>query len=349
MTPTDRTDRAAHDRAKPNNRAWYQSIAGKLLLAFGLIVALTVGATWLSLIRFNQVDAVMHRLTDGSLPAVKLALGVEFDRQGRDRDRDRGRPGGERNRALAADGRAVQPDDPAVGASRRSASDRRRQRDRIPAVDAVSSIDSVVYDLNQTTADAMALADSRRKSIARLAGTTRKALDLVDGLAGAIAADAPSGEAQGAEQQKMALLRAVADLRADLTPPATRSIRSPRPRRPASCSHCAASSTADRARVARDRRRARRRPSSGRQDRRDPQRDRCRARAPGTGLGPAVAAGTLPRAAARPRRPSSRRCRRSATSCAPTSATWSPTPSARPPAPPRCRRAPSRPAASGCC
>src|SRR4051794_13341620 len=69
MTPTDRNDRA--------HRAWYQSIAGKLLLAFGLIVALTVGATWLSLIRFNQVDAVMHRLTDGSLPAVKLALGVE--------------------------------------------------------------------------------------------------------------------------------------------------------------------------------------------------------------------------------------------------------------------------------
>jgi len=59
------------------NRSWYQSIAGKLLLAFGLIVALTVGATWLSLIRFNQVDKVMHRLTDASLPAVKLALGVE--------------------------------------------------------------------------------------------------------------------------------------------------------------------------------------------------------------------------------------------------------------------------------
>ena len=58
-------------------RRWYQSIAAKLLIAFGLIAALTVGATWLSLIRFNQTDAVMRRVTDESLPLVKLSLSVE--------------------------------------------------------------------------------------------------------------------------------------------------------------------------------------------------------------------------------------------------------------------------------
>ena len=31
--------------AWPHGRAWYDSIAGKLLLAFGLIAALTVGAS----------------------------------------------------------------------------------------------------------------------------------------------------------------------------------------------------------------------------------------------------------------------------------------------------------------
>ena len=66
------------DPNAPNGRAghrrWYQSIAAKLLIAFGLIAALTVGATWLSVIRFNQTDAVMRRITDVSLPLVKLSL-----------------------------------------------------------------------------------------------------------------------------------------------------------------------------------------------------------------------------------------------------------------------------------
>jgi signal transduction histidine kinase/CheY-like chemotaxis protein len=58
-------------------RPWYQSIASKLLLAFALIAALTVSATWLSLIRFNEIDSVMSRLTEVSLPLVQLSLGVE--------------------------------------------------------------------------------------------------------------------------------------------------------------------------------------------------------------------------------------------------------------------------------
>ena len=61
----------------PERKFWHLSIAHKLELAFGLIAALTVGATLLSLVRFNDVDAVIHRLTDSSLPAVKLSLGVE--------------------------------------------------------------------------------------------------------------------------------------------------------------------------------------------------------------------------------------------------------------------------------
>src|SRR5262245_24128934 len=58
-------------------RPWYRSIAGKLLLAFALIAALTVSASWLSLFRFNEIDAAMDRLTGVSLPLVELSLGVE--------------------------------------------------------------------------------------------------------------------------------------------------------------------------------------------------------------------------------------------------------------------------------
>src|ERR1700722_14713388 len=61
----------------PQRKFWHLSIARKLELAFGLIALMTVGATFLSLVRFNDVDAVIHRLTDLSLPAVKLSLGVE--------------------------------------------------------------------------------------------------------------------------------------------------------------------------------------------------------------------------------------------------------------------------------
>jgi phosphoglycerate-specific signal transduction histidine kinase len=63
--------------AVTGRRPWYQSIAGNLLLAFALIAALTVSATLLSLIRFNQIDAVLNRLTGVSLPLVQSSLGVE--------------------------------------------------------------------------------------------------------------------------------------------------------------------------------------------------------------------------------------------------------------------------------
>jgi signal transduction histidine kinase/DNA-binding response OmpR family regulator len=58
-------------------RPWYQSIAGNLLIAFTLIAAMTVGATLVSLVRFDQIDAVLNRLTGVSLPLVQSSLGIE--------------------------------------------------------------------------------------------------------------------------------------------------------------------------------------------------------------------------------------------------------------------------------
>jgi signal transduction histidine kinase/CheY-like chemotaxis protein len=67
----------ASDPTVTTRRPWYRSIAGKLLFAFVLIAALTVSASWLSLFRFNEIDAAMNRLTGVSLPLVELSLSVE--------------------------------------------------------------------------------------------------------------------------------------------------------------------------------------------------------------------------------------------------------------------------------
>jgi signal transduction histidine kinase/CheY-like chemotaxis protein len=61
----------------PGGRSWYRSVGAKLLLAFVLVAALTIGATLLSLVRFNQVDAVLNRLIEFSFPAVKISLEVQ--------------------------------------------------------------------------------------------------------------------------------------------------------------------------------------------------------------------------------------------------------------------------------
>src|SRR5262245_55621149 len=64
------------DHAAPQRR-WYQSIAAKLQISFGLIVALTIGASILAIVRFNDASTVVSRLTDVSLPTVKLSLALE--------------------------------------------------------------------------------------------------------------------------------------------------------------------------------------------------------------------------------------------------------------------------------
>jgi phosphoglycerate-specific signal transduction histidine kinase len=62
---------------KRADRRWYQSIAGKLISAFVLVAALTVAATLVALLQFGNIDAVMIRLTESSLPRVKHSLAVE--------------------------------------------------------------------------------------------------------------------------------------------------------------------------------------------------------------------------------------------------------------------------------
>ncbi len=60
-----------------NSRAWYRTVGGKLIVAFVLAAALTVIATLVALVQFRHIEAVMSRLTNSSLPAVKYSLAVE--------------------------------------------------------------------------------------------------------------------------------------------------------------------------------------------------------------------------------------------------------------------------------
>jgi len=65
-------------------RRWYQSIAAKLQIAFGLIVALTVGASLLAIVRFNDTKVVIGRLTD---EACRQSSSRSRSRTGRRRSR----------------------------------------------------------------------------------------------------------------------------------------------------------------------------------------------------------------------------------------------------------------------
>ena len=63
--------------AHASARRWHQSVVARLQIAFGTIAVLTVCACLLALVRFQDAGRVVSRLTDASLPAVKLSLQLE--------------------------------------------------------------------------------------------------------------------------------------------------------------------------------------------------------------------------------------------------------------------------------
>ena len=55
---TPMSDQRQQDQADfENRRRWYQSIAAKLQITFGLMVALTIVASLLAIVRFNDASA----------------------------------------------------------------------------------------------------------------------------------------------------------------------------------------------------------------------------------------------------------------------------------------------------
>jgi signal transduction histidine kinase/CheY-like chemotaxis protein len=202
-------------------RGWYHRIAGKLMIAFTLIAALTVSATWLSVMRFGEVDTVLHRLTDVNLPAVKLSLGVESAATevvaAAD---DVGQAENEIERFRRMDALSDQ-----IG---RLWSALSRLQSIVPETattsrlqELIASIDGVVGNINRTTSDIFALIERRRRAIDQVDALSRTTAGLLQDISAAADAkagppavgDAPADEAT---VRRLSLQRAAADLRADL-------------------------------------------------------------------------------------------------------------------------------------
>jgi signal transduction histidine kinase/CheY-like chemotaxis protein len=153
-------------------RAWYQSVAGKLLIAFILIVALTLAATLLSLVRFSALDVVLHRMIDVSLPVVRLSLGMES--KATQVAVTAAQLGGvedsvqlfERNETLTQQIQELW----ANLAALRAAAGQTPATERLQLL--VAAIDNKVGELNRATTDKIALADRRDRLMADLAAAT---------------------------------------------------------------------------------------------------------------------------------------------------------------------------------
>jgi phosphoglycerate-specific signal transduction histidine kinase len=131
------------------------SIGGKLLLAFGLIAALTIGAALLSLIRFNQVESVLHDLIDVSLPALKLSMDVQV--RAADVIETAGDVGNARNETERFTGMSAATDRisalwQAVEQLRTVVDDKKMG----PIQKLIARIDSQVGDLNRTVGEGLA-------------------------------------------------------------------------------------------------------------------------------------------------------------------------------------------------
>jgi signal transduction histidine kinase/DNA-binding response OmpR family regulator len=204
----------------PIKRAWYHSIAGKLMIAFTLIAALTVGATWLSVIRFGEIDTVLHRLTDVNLPAVKLSLGVESaatevvaaaDDVGQAENET------ERFRRMDALSDQIGRLWSALG-SLQSIVPETATTSRLQEL--IASIDGVVGNINRTTSDIFALIERRRRAIDQVDTASRSVGGLLQDMsqaADAKASTATAADSAGAAAvRRLTLQRAVSELRADL-------------------------------------------------------------------------------------------------------------------------------------
>jgi signal transduction histidine kinase/DNA-binding response OmpR family regulator len=194
----------------PPRRAWYRSIGGKLLLAFVLIAALTVGASLLSLIRFNQIDAVLNRLIEFSFPAVKISLEVQT--KASDVIDAAGQVGGARdevdrfNRMEAVTER-IDRLWQAVGRLGATIGD----FTRAPIQEVIARIDAQIGALNRATGDKFAaeLGPRRvRQQISAAAAAADRQL--------AVLLDRMPASADGAAQDRGPLLRQIYGLRSDL-------------------------------------------------------------------------------------------------------------------------------------
>ena len=145
-----------------SDRSWRQSIGGKLLIAFSLIAALTIGATLVSLIRFRQIDTVLHDLIDVRMPTLKLSMDVQI--RAADVIETAGEVGNAQDEVERFTGMAAATDRisslwQAVEQLRKVVDD----KTMAPIQTLIARIDSQVGDLNRTVGDGLAASQAPGK------------------------------------------------------------------------------------------------------------------------------------------------------------------------------------------
>jgi signal transduction histidine kinase/DNA-binding response OmpR family regulator len=197
--------------ASRDSRAWRHSIGGKLLIAFGLIAALSIGATFLSLMRFNQIESVLYGLVEVSMPALKLSMDVQ--NRASDVIETAGEVGNaqdeiERFNGMVAATERIGTLWQAIERLRAIVTD---EQTMLPIQALVARIDSQVGDLNRTVGDGIAASQAPARIFQQIGATTAAAntafASLLDMLNAAAAA--PSGAAQNTR------LTGLHDLRSD--------------------------------------------------------------------------------------------------------------------------------------
>ena len=184
-------------------------------MAFGLIAALTIGATFLSLMRFGQIETVLHGLVDVSMPALKLSMDVQS--RASDVIETAGEVGGAQDEIERFNGMATATERignlwQAIEKLRTVVPD---EQTMLPIQALVARIDSQVGELNRTVGDGISASQAPARVFQQLAATaaaTNKAFASVLDQAKPAPADSdPVAEAR----QYSARIAELHDLRSD--------------------------------------------------------------------------------------------------------------------------------------
>lgn len=162
----------ADAEASPGRRAWRHSIGGKLLIAFGLIAGLTIGATFLSLMRFGQIETVLHGLVDVSMPALKLSMDVQS--RASDVIETAGEVGGAQDEIERFNGMATATERignlwQAIEKLRTVVAD---EQTMLPIQALVARIDSQVGELNRTVGEGISASQAPARVFQQIGATT---------------------------------------------------------------------------------------------------------------------------------------------------------------------------------
>ena len=177
-TPSTRPIDGSAEAALPasrNSRAWHHSIGGKLLIAFGLIAALSIGATFLSLMRFNQIESVLYGLVEVSMPALKLSMDVQS--RASDVIETAGEVGNAQDEIERFNGMVAATERigilwQAIEKLRAIVAD---EQTMLPIQALVARIDSQVGDLNRTVGDGISASQAPARIFQQIGATTAAA------------------------------------------------------------------------------------------------------------------------------------------------------------------------------